>query len=288
MAVDSLGVLETLRSMPEQLAKAHEVAGEALAAGSLPSAHDFDNVVVMGMGGSGIVGDVVQAVGTATLPVPLVVLKHYRTPSFVGPRTLAFAVSYSGGTEETLGMAQGALDAGATLVVITSGGALGELAKKAGALHIPCTTDTTMPRLALCAMVAPVFVVLFRMGMLPEAHAGMVKAQQQLARRRDRCKPEVDAPANPARARAQDRRHDPDHPRRGWARRRRGDALEAVDERERQGAGVLELLSRSSTTTRSAGGASTATSRARCSASSRCATGSSTRSSRRACASPKR
>jgi glucose/mannose-6-phosphate isomerase len=199
MAVDSLGVLETLRSMPEQLAKAHETAGEALAAGSLPSAHDFDNVVVMGMGGSGIVGDVVQAVGTATLPVPLVVLKHYRTPSFVGPRTLAFAVSYSGGTEETLGMAQGALDAGATLVVITCGGALGELAKKAGALHIPCTTDTTMPRLALCAMVAPVFVVLFRMGMLPEAHAGMVKAQQQLAHRRDRCKPEVDAPANPAR-----------------------------------------------------------------------------------------
>ena len=199
MAVDSLGVLEALRGMPEQLAKAHEIAGDALAAGSLPNATDFDNIVVMGMGGSGIVGDVVQAVGTATLPVPLVVLKHYRTPSFVGPRTLAFAVSYSGGTEETLGMAQGALDAGATLVVITCGGALGELAKKAGALHIPCTPNVTMPRLALCAMVAPVFVVLVRMGMLPEAHAGMVKAQQQLARRRDQCKPEVDAPANPAR-----------------------------------------------------------------------------------------
>jgi glucose/mannose-6-phosphate isomerase len=48
-------------------------------------------------------------------------------------------------------------------------------------------------------MLAPVLVVLFRMGMLPEAHASMVKAQQQLANRRDQCKPEVAAPANPAR-----------------------------------------------------------------------------------------
>ena len=49
-----------------------------------------------------------QAVGTATLPVPLTVLKHYRTPAFVGRRTLAFALSYSGDTEETLEMARGA------------------------------------------------------------------------------------------------------------------------------------------------------------------------------------
>ena len=48
------------------------------------------------MGGSGIAGNVLQAVGTATLPVPITVLKHYRTPAFVGARTLAFALSYSG------------------------------------------------------------------------------------------------------------------------------------------------------------------------------------------------
>jgi glucose/mannose-6-phosphate isomerase len=56
-----------------------------------------------------------------------------------------------------------------------------------------------MPRVALGAMVAPLFVTLFRMGLLPEAHAGLVKAQQQLARRRDQCRPEVEGAANPAR-----------------------------------------------------------------------------------------
>jgi glucose/mannose-6-phosphate isomerase len=56
-----------------------------------------------------------------------------------------------------------------------------------------------MPRLALGALIAPLFVLLFRMGMLPEAHAGLLRAQEQLARRRDQCKPSVEGERNPAR-----------------------------------------------------------------------------------------
>jgi glucose/mannose-6-phosphate isomerase len=140
-----------------------------------------------------------QTVGTATLPVPVTVLKHYRTPAFVNDRTLAFALSYSGDTEETLEMARGALAAGATLVAISSGGELARLAQESGSLHVPCPDDILMPRLALGALVAPLVVVLFRMGMLPEAHAGLLRAQEQLARRRDQCKPAVEGVRNPAR-----------------------------------------------------------------------------------------
>jgi glucose/mannose-6-phosphate isomerase len=184
--------------MPEQLAAAHEAAGKVPSA-SLPDAHDFDHIVTLGMGGSGIAGNVLQTVGTATLPVPVTVLKHYRTPEFVGSRTLAFALSYSGNTEETLEMARGALAAGARLVTISNGGELAELAEQSGSLHVPCPGGILMPRLALGALVAPLFVVLFRMGMLPEAHAGLLRAQQQIARRRDQCKPNADAARNPAR-----------------------------------------------------------------------------------------
>ncbi len=198
MTVDSLGFGEALCGLPEQLAAAHERAGR-LDRAALPDASDIDNIVVLGMGGSGVAGDVVQAVGTASLPVPLTVLKHYRTPAFVGPRTLAFAVSYSGDTEETVEMAKGALVAGATLIVITRGGQLAELARERGALHIPCPDDIPLPRLALGALVAPILVVLFRMGMLPEAHASLAKAQEQLQRRRDECRPSVELASNPAR-----------------------------------------------------------------------------------------
>jgi glucose/mannose-6-phosphate isomerase len=199
MAVDSLGVLDALTSVPEQLAAAHERANEFIDRVALPAHDDFDHVVLMGMGGWGIVGDIVQAVGTATLPVPVTVLKYYRTPAFVGPRTLAFAVSYSGGTEETIEMARGALDAGARVIAVTCGGELGELAEARGALVAPCPPGIPGPRLALGTMIAPVFVMLGRIGLLPEAHSVMVMAQRQLARRRQQCKPDVAVPTNTAR-----------------------------------------------------------------------------------------
>jgi len=198
VTTDSLQFGEALAASPEQLAAAHEAAGKIPPA-SLPDARDFDCIVTLGMGGSGIAGNVLQAVGTATLPLPITVLKHYRTPAFVNERTLAFALSYSGDTEETLEMARGAVAAGATLVTMSSGGALAELAAESGSLHVPCPDGIPMPRLALGALVAPLFVVLFRMGLLPEAHAGLLRAQQQLARRRDQCRPSADAARNPAR-----------------------------------------------------------------------------------------
>ena len=134
---DSMGFLDAVGGLPEQLTDAHRSAREALEPVALPSRNDIDDVVVLGMGGSGIAGDVVAAVANATLPVPVLVLKQIRTPRFVGPRTLAFAVSYSGDTDETLQMAAGALDAGARLVAVSRGGGLEALARERGAVHVP-------------------------------------------------------------------------------------------------------------------------------------------------------
>jgi glucose/mannose-6-phosphate isomerase len=195
---DTLGFLDAVGGLPEQLAAAHASAG-SLDVSGLGLAADIDNVVVLGMGGSGIAGDVLAAVASPSLPVPVVVLKQYRTPGFIGPGTLAFALSYSGDTEETLEMASGAAEAGARLVAVSRGGALAELAGAHGGLHIPCPADIPVPRAALGALLAPLLVVLFRLGVMPSAHKWLVEAQQQLAARRDKCRPEVEGSANPAR-----------------------------------------------------------------------------------------
>src|SRR5262245_1687204 len=150
------------------------------------------------MGGSGIAGDVLASVANSTLPVPVTVLKQYRAPKFVGPRSLVFAVSYSGGTEETSSMAEGVLERGASLVVVSKGGELGALAERAGALHIPCP-DGFLLRAALGPLIAPLFLALEGVGMLPDASAWIADAQTQLALRRDRCVPAVTGAANPAR-----------------------------------------------------------------------------------------
>lgn len=197
MPTDSLRFLDAVCGLPEQLAAAHDAASD-VPPGRFPSAEGVEHVVVMGMGGSGIAGDVLAVAANQALPLPVQVLKGYRVPAFVGPRTLAFALSYSGDTEETVSMAGQALDAGARVVCVSAGGALADLADRHGALHVSCPQGY-LPRAALGALVAPLFVTLARCGLLPEAHAWLVKAQEQLAHRRDRCRAEVEGGANPAR-----------------------------------------------------------------------------------------
>ncbi len=197
MPVDSLGFLGVVEGLPEQLATAHEQATMTLDRAPLPHADQIDNIAVLGMGGSGIAGDVLRAVASS-LPVPIVVLKQIRVPAFIGPRTLAFAVSYSGNTEETNAMAAGALDAGARVIAVTSGGELGALAASRGAVHVPCADGYVMPRAAVGALVAPLFMALFHVGLYPEAHALLMQAQAQLKHRSDQCRPDA-GPTNPAR-----------------------------------------------------------------------------------------
>jgi glucose/mannose-6-phosphate isomerase len=194
---DSLSFLDAVCGLPEQLAAAHEEAGGVHVA-RFPAAAGISNVVVMGMGGSGISGDVIAAAFNDELPVPVTVLKQYRVPAFVGPETLAFAVSYSGDTEETVSMASAAVACGARLIAISRGGALQDLAAQHDGLHLPCP-DGYLPRAAIGALVAPLAVALFRIGLAPGAHAQLVRAQEQLALRRDACHPNVEGPANLAR-----------------------------------------------------------------------------------------
>ena len=111
----------------------------------LPPAEEVDNVLVLGMGGSGIAGDVLAAIGGPFVPVPIVVSKGYAPPSFVGPGTLCFAVSFSGNTEETLQAAQAAAAAGARMVVVTAGGELAALAPTWQAPHVPLPDDIPSP-----------------------------------------------------------------------------------------------------------------------------------------------
>src|SRR5437879_13809884 len=95
-------------------------------------------------------------------------------------------------------MASSAVERGAQLVAISCGGRLADVARDAGALHLPCPSGF-MPRAAIGALVAPLLVTLLRAGLAPGARASLVTAQAQLARRRDRGVPECPGAATPAR-----------------------------------------------------------------------------------------
>jgi glucose/mannose-6-phosphate isomerase len=180
--LDSLGMFPATAGLPEQVAHAAAVAAEV---GPLPSRDDIDNVLVLGMGGSGVAGDLLPVVAGPFMPVPVVVVKGYEPPSYVNERTLVFAVSFSGDTEETIDAASTAAALGGRIIAVTQGGQLRDLASSWTAPIVPIPATIPMPRAGLGAVAIPAMVILERIGLFPGAGHWIEAAVQQLTARRD-------------------------------------------------------------------------------------------------------
>src|ERR1700730_2632184 len=180
--LDTEGMFEATAGLPEQIQTA---AQEARGAHPLPAGSSVEHIVVIGMGGSGIAGDVLAAAAGPLLPVPVAVVKSYECPAYVGESSLVFAISCSGDTEETLEAASDAAVQGAAVVAVTRGGELAKLASGWGAAMIPVPSDLPQPRTALGAMAIPPLVVLDQIGLLRGGSHWIQQAVDQLQRRRD-------------------------------------------------------------------------------------------------------
>ena len=93
---------------------------------------DIHNVLICGLGGSGIGGTIVNDLVSENINVPISATKDYSIPNFVDENTLVIASSYSGNTEETLYALEACQKRRAQIASVTSGGALEKLAKKKG------------------------------------------------------------------------------------------------------------------------------------------------------------
>jgi glucose/mannose-6-phosphate isomerase len=181
--LDTLDMWSATMALPEQVAAAGLAADDL---DGLPSAEDVENIVVLGMGGSGIAGDVLVSVAGPFMSVPVVVCKGYEPPSFVERGTLCFAISFSGDTEETLEAATTAAADGARMVVMSRGGELARLADAWGCPSIRLPDGIPMPRAAIGAVSIPPLAVLGRIGLFPGASGWIDRAYEQLAARRDK------------------------------------------------------------------------------------------------------
>ena len=101
-------------------------------ASKISKSDDIDNLVVAGLGGSGIGADLTNEIATSELRIPMNSIKGYHLPNYVGPNTLVIISSYSGNTEETLSCLEDAISKRAQIVCISSGGQIIERAKKEG------------------------------------------------------------------------------------------------------------------------------------------------------------
>lgn len=193
--LDSQDVLGAVERFGDQCREGWEIG---LAAEGLPSAEGVDSIVVLGMGGSGVSGDVLAAVVEPRLPFPLRTIKSYGPlPEWVGRNTLVFAVSYSGSTEETLAALEEAIGRGARIVTVSSGGPLEELARKHGLAHVGIPGGL-QPRASLGYLALPLLGVLVRIGLVPDPRDDVEEAVELLRDLGDLCHRKVGAAENPA------------------------------------------------------------------------------------------
>ncbi len=161
--VDTSGMYDILVRFPAQVEEALAIGKSA----RLPAPpRGITSIVLTGLGGSAIAGDLLRSYLAGTLKVPLIVNRHYTLPAFVGRGTLVLVSSYSGNTEETNAAHRAALRRGARIVCISSGGTTARLAQRhrTPLITIP---GGLPPRGALGYSFFPLLLALTRMGFVP-------------------------------------------------------------------------------------------------------------------------
>ena len=131
-----------------------------------------NKVVILGMGGSAIGGDLVSSLVASEAKLPILIYRDYDLPAFIDGQTLVIASSYSGMTEETLSSFEQALETESKKLVITTGGKLKTMADKR---NIPVFSFDyeAQPRAALPFSFLPIRGFLQKLGFISDKSADM-------------------------------------------------------------------------------------------------------------------
>jgi glucose/mannose-6-phosphate isomerase len=153
---------QLIESFPAQLREAIAIGEKAVL--KKPAA-PIKNILITGLGGSGIGGTIVSEIISGECTVPVVVNKNYFIPAFVDAGTLVIVCSYSGNTEETLEALELAINKNAKITCITSGGKLAEIAKTKN-FDLVMIPSGNPPRACLGYSLVQLFYVLNGYGIL--------------------------------------------------------------------------------------------------------------------------
>jgi len=168
-----------------------------LAATGLPDLADVRGVVVCGMGGSAVAGDVLRTVFRGRLGVPVEVNRGPELPEHAGPHALVIGSSYSGNTAETLAAFREATKRGCRGIVVTSGGLIATEAEEAG-VPVVRVPSGFQPRAALGWLAFTMLGALEAAGLLPPLEPDVDEAATEADARAASCGPDAPAAENPA------------------------------------------------------------------------------------------
>ena len=164
---------------------------------------EIDRVVIGGMGGSAIAGDLAADLAAVHPTVPILVVRDRDFPFVVGESTLFIACSYSGNTEETLSLFDRAINSQTKVLAICGGGTLADKARYEG---VPLLTIeiATEPRSAVGYNLMLLLGVLWRLGLSSIAEEDVIRDVESLSSRVSNLREDVSVEDNPAKKLALD------------------------------------------------------------------------------------
>jgi glucose/mannose-6-phosphate isomerase len=159
--IDRSNMLDKVANFPEQIIKSKEIVDSS----SLSSIFKIDNIIISGMGGSAISGDLVQSILRDRIEIPIYINRQYDLPKWANKNTLLISQSYSGNTEETLSSFKHGCTKRCKIIGISSGGKLQESCEKRDIPHIKIPLDYP-PRAATGYMLFSTLYGLKKIGIL--------------------------------------------------------------------------------------------------------------------------
>ena len=160
--LDPQGMYQWIRDFPQQVKDAVTIGKKAKIALNTKS---VNRILLTGLGGSAIGGDLLRSYLTNQLKVPFIVNRHYALPAFVDKNTLVIVSSYSGNTEETIAAHRDAVQRKAKVLCISTNGETAKLAKKFKQPVITIPPGLS-PRAALGYSFFPLLIALARLGFI--------------------------------------------------------------------------------------------------------------------------
>jgi glucose/mannose-6-phosphate isomerase len=155
------------------------------------------NIIIAGMGGSAIGGEILKDWLQDRLPLPIQVCREYQLPAYVDKNTLVFAVSYSGNTEESLSAFLDAVKRRCMVLSVTSNGLMLAFTEKMNLPHVTIP-DGMPPRVALAYLFFPLPILMEKMGILQNINGELEEVIVVLEKLSRETAPQIATENNPS------------------------------------------------------------------------------------------
>ena len=163
-SLDESNMKLAIAQFPDQISKSFDI----MKSWNLQKIYkDINNILIIGMGGSAIGGDVARVIAQNDCSLPIFVNRSYNIPDWVGANTLVIASSYSGNTEETLSAFNQCKQKQSSIIVITTGGDIENYAKQYQLDRI-LVPSGYQPRAALGFSFTCILILLNKLGFISD------------------------------------------------------------------------------------------------------------------------